>query len=339
MATAAIAFLLIGILYGQPAASDELHDIRQLASTLWRPNLPRCLDNQNRSFPSKIRANGSCDDRDMVLFNGLLCASGSEEGCTAVSNSQETSQNYPQKGEWWRSPRIALDPSIPRSDSFSPDQNLGVMLAVLKKRMDPGYRNQFANWINWIDVNRPCIVGTEPLCIRGVPRFCRDDTERGCTLRPIDMGLMQAVLTLLQIPVPEGPFMRDLFAPFTEQVVAANIKINAHFNDLGFPAHLAGVEIMIMRAIGPTHSDTNSTLREAATALHNRQDKNPFFAYLAEIGTLEVAKLVHDVCPKTIADIPQNKMEWIWERKQDSTAPSETMLWDCMFMANLLGQS
>jgi hypothetical protein len=330
---AIVVAVLIGVFNAPPAISDELDEVRQLASALWQPNLPRCSDKQNRPFPSKLNADGSCDDRDMVLFNGLLCASGDNEACNAVSHSQDFSS-----GEWWRSPRIALDTSIPRSDSFSADQNLGVMLTVLTKQTDPAYRAQLAGWIHWIDLNRPCFFGREPLCARGLPRFCRDDTEGGCTLRPIDMGLMRAVLARLQIQIPEGPFMRDLFAQFTESVTVANIKINASVNDLGFPIHLVGVEIMVMRAAGPTDSDTNRMLRDAAVKLNERQPKNPFFAYLANADPLEVAKLAYAKCPKKTDDIPKDKVQWIWERQDDSTATTQTMLWDCMFIANLFAR-
>ena len=52
------------------------------------------------SFPTKYNPkspNGGCNHLGAALFNSLLCASGSEEGCWAVRQSQRTD------GEWFLS--------------------------------------------------------------------------------------------------------------------------------------------------------------------------------------------------------------------------------------------
>ena len=46
----------------------------------------------------------NCDDGDMTMFNGLLCASGEKSGCAAVQSAQDPSGRFyrspHQKGVW-----------------------------------------------------------------------------------------------------------------------------------------------------------------------------------------------------------------------------------------------
>src|SRR5262249_18840056 len=103
---------------------------------------------------------------------------------------------------------------------------------------------------------------------------------------------------------------------------------------------LAAVEIMIMRTTGPSNELSN-VLNDAARILVTRQSANAFFAHIAGLPPGDVAHKALAVCPKTATDIPTEKIQWIWERKQgpnaaySDTAP-QTMLWDCVFIANLL---
>jgi hypothetical protein len=145
--------------------------------------------------------------------------------------------------------------------------------------------------------------------------------------------MLQTVTNRLQLPIPEGPFMRDLFSYFNEFAVPL-ILVDAHVNRLGYPVHLVATGIMIMRSFGSQES--KPILDEAAKILHTRQSENPFFAYLAGVPRNDVAKKVLAVCPKAADAIPKEKTEWIWEREQGGDAPKRTMLWDCVFMANLL---
>jgi len=316
------------------ASGSDVDTVKQLSSSLWRPHLPRCSYGGG-SFPSKMHANGVCDDRDSVIFNGLLCYSGEAEACNAVLNSQDKAPLLPKRGAWWRSPRIADDSSIPRSDSFSADQNLGVLLTVATLRNQSGVLDRLSNWMNWIDANRPCAAGSEPLCVRGWPRFCRDDTEKGCSLRPGDIAMLQTFFSRMGLEIPEGLFMRDLFMRFHE-LSTLILLADAHVNDLNYPVHLVAVGITVLRSFAS--AGDAFILGEAAKVLNRRQPRNAFFAYVAGKSKEEVAGLVLGVCPTAAAAMPSEKTEWIWERPDGSDAPKSTMLWDCVFMANLLAR-
>jgi hypothetical protein len=63
------------------------------AMTYWRAKAFHCTDN-GKDFPSKERMPTAkdpspCEDGDMTLFNGLLCAAGESIGCDAVCPSSE----------------------------------------------------------------------------------------------------------------------------------------------------------------------------------------------------------------------------------------------------------
>lgn len=133
-------------------------------------------------FPSKIGPGvGSpqpCDDGDMTLFNGLLCAAGDERGCAAVKDSQDS------EGRFWRSPRrLGMDSSNGSDVSFSEDQALGVMLYLLQSNDV----STFNRWVIWIANHRPCLIMKNGVCdLPGWPRFCTDDSDNRCALRPMN---------------------------------------------------------------------------------------------------------------------------------------------------------
>jgi hypothetical protein len=104
----------------------------------WRQNAFSCSVNVP-SFPSKeiLGHPQDCDDGDMTLFNGLLCAAGESGGCDAVAHSQGTD------GRWWRSPRRIGWGSPDHDVSFSPDQSVGVLLYALHT----GDRGRFSKWL------------------------------------------------------------------------------------------------------------------------------------------------------------------------------------------------
>jgi hypothetical protein len=146
---------------------------------------------------------------------------------------------------------------------------------------------------------------------------------------------MQTVLDRLGLPlIPDPPPIADTFARFKDWA-APFVLSGSAVNDLGYPSHLAGVGVLIMRSL-PLKGDEKVVIDLAASMLKKRQPKNPFFALLAGSPAEEIAKLVTEVCPRTAADVPKDKVEWIWERKDGSDAPQRTMLWDCIFMANML---
>jgi hypothetical protein len=234
------------------AASDELQD----RLNTWERLKPYLCEDKH---PSKKKPGliPPCDDGDMTLFNGLLCFTGDERGCTAVAEAQD-----PRTGEWHRSPRIRLLGKNDRGEAnFSPDMALGVQLYLLRKR-DMKRAQKWIEWLhkskanpevsredlkkewegkvvsaalagNWDEVKKR----TLELGVFGLPWFCQTPD---CVIRPGDYAILSATLDYfhreMQLdPLPDGPLRGNLgslagYGPIGE-------RFAAEFNAGGFPLH------------------------------------------------------------------------------------------------------
>lgn len=320
-------FFCTSALWGTVAAADTLDDRMKY----WESQAFLCKD-AGGSFPSKegtvSPSNPSgCDDGDMTLFNGLLCAAGDARGCEGVRRAQGSD------GRWWRSPRL-VGLGEPGHASFSPDMALGVYNYIVKSN-DKG---AFERWLKWLDANRPCVITVAGSCLlQGWPRFCPDDgPQKGCTFRPTNCDDLEKVAMatgaqggdLCRRVLQDFKIKPDYIVP-TQQLALAD----ALLNDLGFSLHLAAAKVFLLERAGITSVD----VRAAAVALAYRQPKNPFFLYLAEGPTQKVQELVLNLCP-TPALPSKRKFQWAWERDTDEKAWLDSMYWDCIFMGKLLGR-
>jgi hypothetical protein len=308
-------------------AADSFKD--QMA--FWESQAFLCQDT-GQPFPSKERVPDAsdpsrCEDGDMTLFNGLLCAAGDSRGCNGVKLAQDTN------GRWWRSPRRKGMEAPLHDVSFSPDMGLGVLHYAVQSADANGFRN----WLSWIDRSRPCIAELAGNCfVKGWPRVCTDDTkDKRCTFRPGTCNQLEIVGR--HMSVPEGEICRkvlqslgiraDYILPTTE--LAAS---NALVNESGYPMHLAAAEIFLLERLGLTSVYT----RAGAVALALRDSNNPFFLYLAEGPTQKVKDMVILQCPSP--QMPsRSKTQWTWERASSEKAWLDSMYWDCIFMGKLLG--
>ena len=318
--------VLLALCCSSPELAYELSD----RMTFWESQAFACPDT-GAPFPSKERAPSQgdpsrCEDGDMTLFNGLLCAAGDERGCAAVRLAQDAS------GRWWRSPRRHGMEAPSHDVSFSPDMAKGVFLYLATKRD----KDALARWIKWIDSARPCLAAIGGTCLmQGWPRLCKDDAQdKRCTFRPSTCDLIEKLG--IALGVADGPLCRrvlesfgirtDYILPTTELAAGGGLV-----NDLGYPSHLAAVEIFLLERLGFTSKHT----RAGALALAYRQPRNPFFLYLAVGPTQEVRQLVLDQCPAP--NRPSlSKMQWAWERDTADEAWKNSMYWDCIFMGRLL---
>lgn len=308
-------------------ASNEASHGDELGSRLeyWRREAFECAL-QAPAFPSKEVLNrpAECDDGDMTLFNGLLCSSGDPFGCDAVARSQG------DDGRWWRSPR-RIGWEAPQHDvSFSPDQSLGVLLFAIAT----GQKDRLARWLAWIENNRPCEIAIAGRCLqRGWLRFCRDDFDKRCSLRPadcvrieltaqrlgIDGSLCRRVMKELQLP-------ESMLLPLDDFLLSS-----AAVNDIGYPLHLAAVGLFLARQSG----FKSDKVRAATEVLVARQSENAFFLFLRDGNTPAVQQMLFLTCPAT--DRPSgNRFQWTWERETKTDAWKESMYWDCIFLGRLL---
>lgn len=287
-------------------------------------------------YPTKQTgdSNQPCDDGDMTLFNGLLCAAGDNRGCVGVAESQD-----PVSGLWHRSPRIRFLGKNDRGDAdSSPDMALGIQLYLIKTK-DVARAEK---WLMWIHNNTPpCLIEIGHYCLvdGGLPKFCSSDN---CVIRPQDYASLAVTVNYLQQnaglkPLPDGRLrgMLGSFSGYDEigKLIAANV------NDLGFSQHLVGVDILALRLAGVD----SQYLIDAANKLAERNPGNAFFSYLAGRGDAKVTDEVLARCTDEPKNLINPLFQWQWER---SNSPNElgvfawqqSSMWDCIFMAKLLGK-
>lgn len=281
-------------------------------------------------FPTKGREDHdqACDDGDMTLFNGLLCSSGNQHGCSAVADSQDISS-----GEWFRSPRLRYIVNSNRINSFSPDMAIGIY-HWLAENPNNVNRDQFSLWLSWLAKNKRCL---DDNCSRTWPRFCSDDDKEhqdaqyGCTMRPSDLAVLGTLVKQLDIKIDDTQ-IRELSSEWAEYSNTL-IWISANTDELGYPLHLAGAVINLYEKLGIN----DPALDDAKMALIRRQPKNPYFALVA--GNLRLAEsLTLSLCPTSEAGIPlpHQRFQWSWEREDSEEAWKYSMLWDCIFMSDIL---
>ncbi len=274
----------------------------------WRELAPRCA-----GHPSK----DACDDGDMTLFGGLLCASGEAEGCDLVRDAQDWN------GRWWRSPR-RVGGNLGQGNSFSRDMSLGVLLYLVTTRdTDAAER-----WIAWIEAHRPCMVDRPGggCLIYGAHRLCTDDADARCTITPTIWALMDRVFAELGLP----PSPQMLFSRGNDHLA---IVQQARLAPAGYEMHLAGVEVFLLEKL----TDPVSFRAEAAAHLAEREPGNPFFAYLDGGRSPELQERVLEVCPSRTSGPPATRFQWAWERATTERAWEHSMGWDCVFAARVVG--
>jgi hypothetical protein len=288
--------------------ADELAE----AMTFWSSFAPVCPD--AGGSPSKE----DCDDGDMALFNGLLCASGEAAGCDAMRRSQG------EDGRFWRSP-ARVDGNRGKKNSFSRDMAMGVFVYLATTRD----QEAASRWLHWIEKNRPCVLKkpfSDGCLIRGPHRLCRDDEDFRCTITPSVWAMFHMVWERLDLePTEEMSFHASYFDDIADPLAA--------FTPDGYPSHLVGVHAFLEQIL----EREGGAGPELAERLADDQPENPFFLYLRDGKTDAVAKQVLALCPAVENGTDFPKHQWSWERATDTHAWEESMGWDCLFMARLLG--
>lgn len=285
----------------------------------WRQYAASCSDGVP-GYPSKQ----DCDDGDATLFNGLLCAAGLEQGCDGVRRAQSPD------GRWHRSPRYAADPLKRANNSLSPDMAIGVQLYLLKTRDSERARK----WAQWLERAVACTFEGPEGCVyrNPFPRFCTDDTEKGCTIRPGDAATLALTLSALgELPSASTTLGSYLLA--FRDLHPRHMLLDAVVNRAGYPRHLAAASIMVATLAQPTRPPE---LMMAAQVLSAREPLNPMFASLAGKPRRVVGELIVRLCPSRDAAATIEKKEWAWERTDSDQAWLMSSLWDCIFAHALL---
>ena len=305
-----LVFVLTSII-SQAVTSCGRHDSSRTLSSdsaraHWRNLAPTCA-----GYPSKA----DCDDGDMTLFGGLICAGGESKGCDLVRDAQGPD------GQWWRSPRRTSG-NLGQPNSFSRDMAMGVLLYLATTRDSAAAER----WLSWIHANRSCgVKGPRGKClVPGVHRFCRDDKDFRCAMTPGNWAIMARVWDHLGLP--RSTEMR--LSAGSDDLV---LPTQAEHSPVGFQLHLLGVEALLKKRVGAE----SSAVTKATALLYERQPENPFFAYLAQGASPELEMRVDTLCP-VIGDASTARNQWSWERDTTEQAWRNSMGWDCLFLSHLV---
>lgn len=165
-----------------PAFAQNSEALLKERMTFWTTEAPMCGQE-----PTKLGGGKEpCNDGDMSLFSGLLCAAGVKTADGRLIGCESMARAIDADGRWFRSPRRKVDASIDANEhkdgvaSFSPDMAMGVQLYLVTTKDTASAER----WIGWLDKHRPCWAGSEPTCdgplpgmtnFRGLPRFCTDE--------------------------------------------------------------------------------------------------------------------------------------------------------------------
>lgn len=305
---AAVGLVLLCACGGGPSSSFLFDQKGQKPAVYWQEIAPVCS-----GYPSKA----DCDDGDMVLFGGLLCAAGERRGCDLVRDAQDGD------GRWWRSPRRNPG-NLGEAHSFSRDMALGVLHYLLATRD----RAAAVKWLHWIDTHRPCLI-TNPLtgaCVkRGLHRFCTDDQFGSCTIVPGNWALMGRVWEAIGLePTWRMRAARKIDGSFT--------VLETKLAPIGYQLHLQAVEAYLKERLGATPS----VRAQIGEILARRQPDNPFFAYLNAAPLESVGRQVKELCPVPGVRSGGSHHQWSWERDTASQAWQDSMGWDCLFLGRVL---
>ncbi len=329
-------FILCSFFHLEALANQLDFDTRQRleqASDFWQQYGDHCYD--PIKFPAKNQLDGSCDDGDSVLFNGLLCSTGFEDACQAVRASLDSS------GQWWRSPR-QVGGHLRTQNSFSRDMTMGALLYLVSTQD----REAAQLWLNWIQEHK------QPLKFNGislgkVSYLCHDDKKQTCLITPAIWESFAAAWIINQIPPHKR--MREPYSEFgalgrfADQFIKdigfdwADLQsAQLEYTKPGYEMHLHGVDAYLLQLINRRSGFEMYDVKPLTRELTNKQPKNLFFKYLHHGSSNELADELLAVCPNSFSS--QAKRQWAWERADESEAWKQSMGWDCFFLARLLLQ-
>lgn len=321
-----LALALSMVVYAEPSSATLIEDL----ANYWNSQAFLCTAADGTEFPSRPTGDAKqpCDDGDMTLFNGLLCASGDERGCRGVAAAQDLTT-----GEWFRSPRIRLAGNDRGGASFSPDMALGVQLYLIKKRDIV----RAEKWLLWLHSHVACsIPGPFDTCILyALPRFCTDDVaDKGCTMRPGDAAMLSATVSYMQSnmglpPLPDGR-LRGYLGTFSG-LSASFEEISSQVNKPGYSQHLVGVSVLLHQMMG----NADSKLSKATGTLRQKNPGNAFYTYLDKQPSEQINSEILARCPSPQSPPTPPLHQWQWERENADKAWEHSCFWDCIFMRNL----
>jgi len=208
-------------------------------------------------------------------------------------------KNMSEDGRLWRSPELKNNDD---ENSFSRDMLLG-FLSYLVRTKDTVMAEKYLNYVT-----------------NNGYKLCPDATDIRCTPVPSTWGIMRIVWNHIGLDPSVLMYFGNVFDETSQMISAKTCD--------GYECHLVAVTALITKKC-----DKETTKTQAAiNTLIKRYPENPFFVYLSN-DFEKAEELVKKYVPKTK---PTYLAQWSIERNWDTYNPDTSMIWEWIFLINLL---
>jgi hypothetical protein len=271
-------------------------------------------------YPSGRLPDGSIEDGDMAIFGGLLCRSGSTDGCQLLRDV-----NTPD-GRFWRSPRRIAEADTKEHSSFSGDQMKGVLHYFSVQEDKP----RLAALLKYLKA-QPTMVPAAAVPLESGYSSCPNyGPNFTCLLGGADWFA-------LRLLAQKYGLSNDLPAD-TDQIIARygfsydTLVWEALMTNNGYRLHLVANTAWTLRSLGAPDPRIEKTIALIAA----RQPDNPFFLYLILGPDKRVLRLADQKCQTNAARTDFS--DWAWQRAENDKAWERSMVWDCVFIYGLIAR-
>lgn len=267
-----------------------------------------CRGMWTSDLPHFLTGKPECDTGDGMLFTGLYLLSNPINANDLVNGIRYSVDDF---GRPWRSPE---DRDFgERPNTFSRDMFKGLMFYLIYSK-DQDMVRRFTKYVR-----------------ANHYRMCPSDTDARCQMTPSTLELLGDVHEFIGLSRPDD--MPDLGA-----LSELTMELEASQNPLGYQLHLVSLSVYMKALTG------NLRNRHAAAArtLYSRQPNNLWFRFLANYvtdGHQDEYSNIMDLLLQEMRVWPNaEKIDWKWQRPEDSENFSKPAGHEYVFLAKLLTQ-
>lgn len=275
-------------------------------------------------FMTGLKEDQTQEDGDMLVFSGITCAGGIEEGCRLVRAAQDK-----LSGRFWRSPWRAGEQDRPDYSTFSGDQLKGVLHYFARANPDPLDPERLRAFLRYL-VSQPTQVPSTDVPLESGYSSCTQRAPNFTCLVGSDWSLLQMLAVRYGIQAELPPNLPAMLARYGTSL--DTIVWEALMTNTGYRLHLVANSAWLLRTLAPV----DERVARAIAIIAARQPENPFFLWLHVGADARVQQLVDAKCPVPPTSFP--RMEWAWQRAEVQKRWRKSMVWDCVFMNALLAK-
>jgi len=275
-------------------------------------------------FMTGLKEDFSLEDGDMLVFSGIACAGGVEEGCRLVRAAQDQ-----PSGRFWRSPWRAGEQDRPDHATFSGDQLKGVLHYFARANPDPQDAERLRAFLRYL-ASQPTQVPSDQAPLERGYSSCTQRAPNFTCLVSGDWTLLQMLAVRHGVQADLPPDLPELLSRYGTSL--DTLVWEALMTNTGYRLHLVANTAWLLRALAPQ----DERVQRAIAIIAARQPDNPFFLWLHLGADARVQRLVDAKCPMPPTSLP--RMDWAWQRAEVQKRWERSMVWDCVFMNALLAK-